>query len=93
MKSSFEVFPSGGRWSLLIGKLLLKQLRAIHDYGTDTIKLPREDGTYDILANNHNKLPDDSHHFDEQSKPGTVITSIDNKVHTIGDDTRRWRRG
>ena len=57
MKSSFEVFPSDGRWSLLIGKPLLKQLRVVHDYEMDTIKLPRKDGTYDLLANNHSESP------------------------------------
>ena len=37
VKSSFEVFPSGGRWSLLFGKPLLEQFRAVHDYENDTI--------------------------------------------------------
>ena len=37
VKSSFEVFPSGGGWSLLFGKPLLEQFRAVHDYENDTI--------------------------------------------------------
>ncbi|KAG2056676.1 hypothetical protein BDR06DRAFT_836047, partial [Suillus hirtellus] len=36
-RTSFEVFNSGGNWSLLIGKPLLEQLQAIHDYTNDTI--------------------------------------------------------
>ncbi|KIK79931.1 hypothetical protein PAXRUDRAFT_43412, partial [Paxillus rubicundulus Ve08.2h10] len=33
----FEVFPSGGSWRMLIGKPLLEQLTAIHNYNTDSI--------------------------------------------------------
>ena len=55
VKSSFEVFPSGGGWSLLVGKPLLKQLKAVHKYETDTIELPRSDGTFDVLTNTHNE--------------------------------------
>ncbi|KAJ7798025.1 hypothetical protein B0H14DRAFT_3492967 [Mycena olivaceomarginata] len=40
----FEVFPSGGLWSFLFGKPLLERFAAVHDYGTDTIKIPRKDG-------------------------------------------------
>lgn len=35
----FEVFPSEGAWSFLLGKLLLKQFGAIHRYDTDTMLL------------------------------------------------------
>ena len=51
LKTSFEVFPSGGGWSILVGKPLLEQLKAIHDHATDTIRIPRDDGTYDVLPN------------------------------------------
>ncbi|KAG1787214.1 uncharacterized protein HD556DRAFT_1247152, partial [Suillus plorans] len=34
---NFEVFPSGGSWRMLIGKPLLEQVSAVHDYSTDTI--------------------------------------------------------
>ena len=40
VKGSFEVFPSGGGWSLLFGKPLLRKFKAIHDYGNDTIRIP-----------------------------------------------------
>ncbi|KAI0066286.1 hypothetical protein BV25DRAFT_1778322, partial [Artomyces pyxidatus] len=36
----FEVFPSGGSWSVLVGKPLLIALNATHTYGADTISLP-----------------------------------------------------
>lgn len=44
VKSQFEVFPSGGGWSLLFGKPLLEQFKAIHDYGSDTLIIPSETG-------------------------------------------------
>ncbi|TRM66811.1 hypothetical protein BD626DRAFT_387370, partial [Schizophyllum amplum] len=34
---SFEVFPSGGNWSFLLGKPLLEALQVVHDYATDTV--------------------------------------------------------
>ncbi|KAG1725899.1 uncharacterized protein EDB91DRAFT_1009915, partial [Suillus paluster] len=35
--TNFEVFPSGGSWCMLIGKLLLEQVHAVHNYSTDAI--------------------------------------------------------
>jgi hypothetical protein len=40
----FEVFPSGGSWSFLFGKPLLERFAAVHDYGTDTIRIPGKGG-------------------------------------------------
>ncbi|KAI6011806.1 hypothetical protein PISMIDRAFT_74643, partial [Pisolithus microcarpus 441] len=37
VQTLFEVFPSKGSWKMLIGKPLLDQLWAIHDYGKDSI--------------------------------------------------------
>ena len=51
VNSSFEVFPSGSGWSLLFRKPLLNKFRAIHDYGKDTVHLPKSDGGWDILVN------------------------------------------
>ncbi|KIK47923.1 hypothetical protein CY34DRAFT_47231, partial [Suillus luteus UH-Slu-Lm8-n1] len=39
IRTSFEVFPSGGSWRMLIGKPLLEQVCAIHDYSSDAILL------------------------------------------------------
>ena len=38
--TTFEVFLSGGSWRMLIGKPLLEQVKATHDYSTDSISLP-----------------------------------------------------
>ena len=40
IQTTFEVFPSGGLWQMLIGKPLLEQVKATHDYSTDTITVP-----------------------------------------------------
>ncbi|KAH9850167.1 hypothetical protein C2E23DRAFT_735626, partial [Lenzites betulinus] len=39
VQSAFEIFPSGGAWSFLIGKPLLEALRAKHDYDEDIISV------------------------------------------------------
>lgn len=36
-ETTFEVFPSHGSWRMLIGKPLLDQMKAVHDYGKDVI--------------------------------------------------------
>ncbi|KIJ11433.1 hypothetical protein PAXINDRAFT_15642 [Paxillus involutus ATCC 200175] len=36
----FEVFPSGRNWTTLLGKPLLEQLRAVHNYSSDEISFP-----------------------------------------------------
>ncbi|KAG2337908.1 hypothetical protein BDR05DRAFT_894534, partial [Suillus weaverae] len=40
VRTSFKVFDSGGVWNMLIGKPLLEQLQATHDYANDTIIIP-----------------------------------------------------
>ena len=37
---AFEVLNSNGAWALLFGKPLLETFSAVHDYSTDTIRLP-----------------------------------------------------
>ncbi|KIM56848.1 hypothetical protein SCLCIDRAFT_80521, partial [Scleroderma citrinum Foug A] len=39
VETNFEVFPSGGSWQMLVGKLLLEQTRTIQEYESDTILL------------------------------------------------------
>ena len=58
IKSTFKVFPSGGGWSLLFGKPLLKKFKAIHNYKDDTIYLPKRGGGWDVLTNAHSETPD-----------------------------------
>ena len=57
VKSSFEVFPSGGGWSLLFGKPLLKQFRAVHNYENDTICIPKDNRESETIANSTLKTP------------------------------------
>ncbi|EMD32108.1 hypothetical protein CERSUDRAFT_34905, partial [Gelatoporia subvermispora B] len=44
VRSAFEVLPSGGAWSFLAGKPILEALRAVHDYGPDTLRVPAPSG-------------------------------------------------
>ncbi|KAF8833588.1 hypothetical protein BDN67DRAFT_862863, partial [Paxillus ammoniavirescens] len=37
--TTFEVFPSQGSWRMLIGKPLLEQVSAIHNYKADSISI------------------------------------------------------
>ena len=37
--TTFEVFPSGGSWRMLIGKPLLEDFNSVHNYATDSITL------------------------------------------------------
>ncbi|KAG0706448.1 hypothetical protein DFH29DRAFT_872228 [Suillus ampliporus] len=46
--TSFKVFDGGSVWNVLIGKPLLEQLQAKHDYGTDTILIPASPQPYTI---------------------------------------------
>lgn len=46
----FEVFDSGGGWSFLFSKPLLRQFKAIHDYEDDTIQI-RQLGESETLSN------------------------------------------
>jgi hypothetical protein len=56
VKESFEVFPSGGSWSLLVGKPILRKFKAVHDYGDDTLKIPLN-GTWNTLTNECKRPP------------------------------------
>ena len=48
---TFKVFNSGGRWSFLFGKLLLRAFRAKHDYNTDEVTI-RDNNNTVMLHNN-----------------------------------------
>ncbi|KAG1768236.1 hypothetical protein EV702DRAFT_1203320 [Suillus placidus] len=51
--TSFEVFDSRGIWNMLIGKPLLEQISAVHDYALDQITLPLSSGPV-IITNLYN---------------------------------------
>jgi len=52
IKGSFLVFDSGGGWAFLLGKPLLRALRAVHDYSEDTITIS-DNKTRAVLANRY----------------------------------------
>src|ERR1700685_3165837 len=54
VRTQFEIFPSGGGWSLLFGKPLLQQFQAVHDYGNDTLMIPL-DGEWSTLTNEYGR--------------------------------------
>lgn len=39
-----EVFDSGGCWEILVGKPVLRQLKAVHDYWRDTVTIGEREG-------------------------------------------------
>jgi hypothetical protein len=51
-EDTFEVFDSKGAWLALFGKPLLKKFKAIHDYDTDIVKIPK-DGDWVVLQNQY----------------------------------------
>jgi hypothetical protein len=51
-KAAFKIFPSGGGWSLLFGKPLLRAFQAIHDYNDDTLRIPHN-GDWTIFTNKY----------------------------------------
>jgi hypothetical protein len=53
-RAGFEIFPSGGGWSLLFGKPLLQQFQAVHDYSNDTLMIPLN-GSWSTLVNEASK--------------------------------------
>ncbi|KAG1880055.1 hypothetical protein F4604DRAFT_1521655, partial [Suillus subluteus] len=48
LETSFEVFPSGGFWHMLIGKPLLEQSQAMQDYSNDSIMLTSQGSQHHI---------------------------------------------
>ena len=44
--TSLEVFPSSGSWHMLMGKLLLKQIKAFQDYRSDLITVHMNDKSH-----------------------------------------------
>ena len=51
IKGSFEVFDSGGSWAFLLGKPLLRRLKARQNFGSDTVEIEANDGSVTILQN------------------------------------------
>lgn len=55
VKGAFKIFPSGGGWSILVRKPLLKQFQAVHDYESDMINIP-VNGKWSTLVNECNTV-------------------------------------
>jgi hypothetical protein len=64
--TTFEVFPSGGSWRMLIGKPLLEQVKATQDYSTDSISIPTNTTNHRI----HNFAP--RHTLPSPSLPSAI---------------------
>ena len=78
VKSCFEIFPSGRGWSLLFGKPLLKQFKAIHNYGNDTLKIP-SNGMWTTLLNECEGIP-----IARSVKDSNINTNInENPTNTV----------
>ena len=83
VKSSFKVFPSGGGWSLLFGKPLLEQFRAVHDYENDTIHIPKDNRESETITNSTSKTPEyhterrAQHNQGECKPPSRQVSSPD----------------
>src|SRR5882757_148268 len=73
-KGEFEVFDSGGAWTALFGKPLLREFKAVHDYETDEIRLWKNETTVITIKNRSNTKDK------MEVKPAVNIT-------TITDDT------
>jgi hypothetical protein len=54
-KGDFEVFSSGGAWTLLVGKPLLESFGAIHNYSNDTISIPMQNSENLVVIRNQNE--------------------------------------
>jgi hypothetical protein len=54
--ANFEIFPSGGGWSLLFRKPLLQQFKAVHNYDNDTLMIPFY-GDWNTLVNECGRTP------------------------------------
>src|ERR1700683_2529024 len=91
VKVSFEVFPSGGGWSLLFGKPLLRKFEAVHDYGDDTLKIP-QNGKWSTIINacaNTNFAGESANILqgEDNSPSRQVLSSITSNVDHVDEQT------
>ena len=52
VEDTFKIFDSKGAWLALFGKPLLRRFKAVHEYDTDIVKIPKN-GTWTILQNQY----------------------------------------
>jgi len=80
LKTWFEIFPSGGGWSLLIGKPLLKKFKALHDYERDILMIPAN-SIWTMLTNEVHMEDSDVSLWGNDDSPLRQVTS--SIVHSI----------
>ena len=92
VKGSFEVFPSGGGWSLLFGKPLLKAFKAVHDYKDNTLKIPLNRGWSTIInvCTDANFVGESVNILqgDDSSPSRQVAASIINNIECVDKQTQ-----
>jgi hypothetical protein len=88
---SFEVFPSGGGWSLLFGKPLLRAFKAVHNYEDDTLKIPHN-GNWTVLTNKYAEMTAEENTNilmgDVKSPSRQVLTSILTNANYVDNQSR-----
>jgi hypothetical protein len=72
----FEVFDGKGGWDFLFGKPLLRQFKAVHDYGADTVTVKHPHTGLEIVLHN-------------QSHPSTVNTMNEKGIRLTLDVEQR----
>jgi hypothetical protein len=55
-ESTFEVFECQGAFEVILGKPWLRQVKATHEYETDTIRIPTADHDQTIILTNEDTL-------------------------------------
>lgn len=87
---TFAVFNSNGAWSVLFGTPLLKKFKAVHNYNSDTVRIPNSSGNWIELQNqypqegDHYTFPSrrDSHIVTNEPDNSTDIVYLEHKNHT-----------
>lgn len=78
IETEFEVFPSGGAWSFLLGKPLLRELNAVQAYRPDVIIIQNTKKSH-ILYNQCSKARVETTDEDDNNPSITLVDSIDSE--------------
>ncbi|THH08019.1 hypothetical protein EW146_g9126 [Bondarzewia mesenterica] len=82
VRARFEIFPSGGSWSVLVGKPLLIALRAKHEYSTDTIDIHTPSGQITL----HNEIGKTADSASAALFGAHLALDIKQRTMLMGDD-------
>ncbi|KAI6016337.1 hypothetical protein PISMIDRAFT_99107 [Pisolithus microcarpus 441] len=58
VETSFKVFLSSGAWRMLVGKPILDKVKAIHNYGLDSIILPCQSSRHKVTNFTQKAIPE-----------------------------------